>query len=281
MSVREIAVEEITRSVCKLCIEANAVLGEDVIAAYREGLKKEASPLGRDIFRQLLKNAQIAESKSIPLCQDTGLAVIFLEIGQDVHLKGGDLNEAVHEGVRRGYGEGFLRASCRDPISGENSGDNTPAIIHTEIVPGKKVKLTVMTKGFGSENMSRVTLFAPAVGIEGVKEYVLQRVREAGPNPCPPLIVGVGIGGTMEQAALIAKKSLLRPVPERHPNPVIARLEGELLEKINKLGIGPQGLGGTITALAVHIETYPTHIGSLPVAVNLQCHSARHKTVVL
>lgn len=280
LAIREIQAEEITKAVRRLCIEANTILGKDIIEGYRSGLKMEKSPVGKDIFRQLLENAEIAEKKSIPLCQDTGLAVVFVEIGQDVHITGGDMNQAINDGVRQGYRDGFLRASSRDPITGINSGDNTPAIIHVEIVTGKNLKLTVMAKGFGSENMSRVVLFAPAAGIEGVKKFVVQRVKEAGSNPCPPIIVGVGIGGTFEKAAIIAKKALLRPLTERHPDPVVAQLEVELLEEINKLGIGPQGLGGTVTALDVHIETFPTHIGSLPVAVNIQCHCARHKTVI-
>ena len=280
MAIREIPVEEITKAVRRLCIEANTILGKDIIDGYRSGLKMEKSPVGKNIFRQLLENAEIAERKSIALCQDTGLAVVFVEIGQDVHVTGGDINQAINDGVRQGYRDGFLRASSRDPITGKNTGDNTPAIIHAEIVSGKDLKLIVMPKGFGSENMSRVVLFAPAVGIEGVKKFVVQRVKEAGPNPCPPIIVGVGIGGTFEKAAIIAKKALLRPLTKRHPDPVVAQLEVELLEEINKLGIGPQGLGGTVTALDVHIETFPTHIGSLPVAVNIQCHCARHKTVI-
>ncbi len=281
MAIREIPVEKITKAIRRLCIEANTILGKDIIDGYRSGLKMEKSPVGKDIFRQLLENAEIAERKSIALCQDTGLAVIFVEIGQDVHVTGGDINQAINDGVRQGYHDGFLRASSRDPITGINTGDNTPAIIHVEIVSGRDLKLIVMPKGFGSENMSRVVLFAPAVGIEGVIKFVVQRVKEAGPNPCPPIIVGVGIGGTFEKAAIIAKKALLRPLTKRHPDHVVAQLEVQLLEEINKLGIGPQGLGGTVTALAVHIETFPTHIGSLPVAVNIQCHCARHKTVIL
>ena len=281
MAIREIPVKKITKEVRRLCIEANTILGKDIIDGYRSGIDTEKSPVGKDIFRQLLENAEIAENKSIPLCQDTGLVVVFVEIGQDVHVTGGDLNQAINDGVRQGYQDGFLRASSRDPITGKNTGDNTPAIIHVEIVSGKDLKLIVMPKGFGSENMSRVVLFAPAVGIEGVKKFVVQRVKEAGPNPCPPIIVGVGIGGTFEKAAIIAKKALLRPLTERHSDPVVAQLEVELLEEINKLGIGPQGLGGTVTALDVHIETFPTHIGSLPVAVNIQCHCARHKTVII
>jgi len=207
--------------------------------------------------------------------------VVFVDMGQDVHVVDEDLNEAINEGVRQGYKEGYLRASTLDPLTRKNYGDNTPAIIHVNVIPGDKLKLTVAPKGFGSENMSRVILFPPAVGIKGVKNFVIQRVEESGPNPCPPLVVGVGIGGTLEKAAIIAKKSLLRPIGQRHPNPDIAKLEEEFLDDINNLGIGPQGLGGTVTALDVHIETYPTHIGSLPVAVNIQCHCDRHKEAVI
>jgi fumarate hydratase subunit alpha len=281
MSMREVSTRKITKTVRQLCMEANTVLGDDVLAALRKGLEKEESPVGKEIFNQLLENARIARQEGIPLCQDTGLVVVFVDMGQDVHIVGGDLNESIHEGVRQGYRDGHLRASSLDPLIRKNFGDNTPAIIHIEIVPGESLKLAVAPKGFGSENMSRVTLFPPAAGIEGIKEYVLRRVEEAGPNPCPPGIVGIGIGGTLEKAAIIAKKSLLRPVGKRHPTPRIARLEEEFLEEINKLGIGPQGLGGTVTALDVHIETYPTHIGSLPVAINFQCHCARHKEAVI
>jgi len=281
MEVREIQAEEITKTIKRLCVEANTVLGGDVIEAYKKGYENEKSPVGRDIFRQLLENSRIAEEEGIPLCQDTGLAVVFVDMGQDVHVVGGDLNEAINEGVRQGYKEGYLRASSLDPLTRKNSGDNTPAIIHVNITPGDKLKLEVAPKGFGSENMSRVILFPPAVGIKGVKDFVTQRVEESGPNPCPPLVVGVGIGGTFEKAAIIAKKSLLRPIGQRHPDPDVAKLEEELLDDINKLGIGPQGLGGTVTALDVHIETYPTHIGSLPVAVNIQCHCDRHKEAVI
>ena len=280
MEIREISAQEITRRVRDLCIEANIVLADDLIEAYKKGYEREESPLGKDIFTQLLENARIAAEERIALCQDTGLAVVFVEMGQDVHIVGGDLTASINEGVRQGYRDGYLRKSSLDPLIRKNFGDNTPAIIHTEIIPGDKLKLTVVTKGFGAENMSRVVLFAPAVGIEGVKQFVVQRVELAGANACPPVIVGVGIGGNLEKAAIIAKKSLLRPIGQRHSRPEIARLEGELLEDINKLGIGPQGLGGTVTALDVHIETYPTHIGSLPVAVNLQCHCHRHKEVI-
>ena len=281
MAVKEIAAEEITKTVKRLCIEANTILGDNMIEALTKGYEIEESPVGKDIFRQLLENAKIAKEEGLPLCQDTGLAVVFVEMGQDLHLVGGDLNEAINEGVRQGYREGYLRASSLDPLTRKNFGDNTPAVIHVEIKPGDKLKLALAPKGFGSENMSRVVLFPPAVGIEGVKKFVVQRVEESGPNPCPPVVVGVGIGGTLEKAAIIAKKSLLRPLGRRHANPDIAELEEDLLKEINKLGIGPQGLGGTITALAVHIETYPTHIASLPVAVNIQCNCARHKEAVL
>lgn len=281
MGVREIPVAEITKTIKRLCIEANRLLGDDVIEAFKKGREKEESPVGKEIFRQLLENARIAKEEGLPLCQDTGLALVFVEMGQDVHLIGGDLTEAINEGVRQGYKEGYLRASSLDPLNRKNLGDNTPAIIHVEIRPGNKLKLRVAPKGFGSENMSRVVLFPPAVGIEGIKKFVIQRVEESGANPCPPLIVGVGIGGTLEKAAIIAKKSLFRPVGQRHSNPDIAKLEQDLLEDINNLGIGPQGLGGTVTALAVHIETYPTHIASIPVAVNIQCNCARHKEAVL
>jgi len=281
MRTREISAEDITRTVRRLCIEANTVLGKDVIEAYEKGLEKEESPVGRDAFRQLLENARIAQEEGLPLCQDTGLAVVFVELGQDIHIVNGDLNDAIHEGVRQGYRDGYLRASSLDPLTRKNFGDNTPAIIHVEMVSGDKFKLLVAPKGFGSENMSRVVLFPPATGIEGVKRYIVQRVEESGPNPCPPVIVGVGIGGTFEKAALIAKKSLFRPVGQRHPNAEIGQLEIELLAEINQLGIGPLGLGGSVTALDVHVETYPTHIASIPVAVNIQCHSNRHKEAIL
>ena len=281
MATREIRASEITKTIKRLCMDANTILEEDVIAAYHKGLEIEESPVGRDHLRQLLENAKIAKNEGVPLCQDTGLAVVFAELGQDVHIVEGDFNEAIHEGVRQGYREGYLRASSLDPLNRKNFGDNTPAVIHVELVRGNQLKLTVAPKGFGSENMSRVVLFPPAVGIEGVKKYIVQRVEEAGPNPCPPVVVGVGIGGTFEKVALIAKKSLLRPLGQRHPNSEVAQLEKELLEEINKLGIGPLGLGGRVTALDVHVETYPTHIASIPVAVNIQCHCNRHKQATL
>jgi fumarate hydratase subunit alpha len=281
MNVREISAATITDVVRRLCIEANTILGDDAVAALEASLAVEESPVGQDIFRQLLRNAEIARTEGIPLCQDTGVVVVFLEIGQDVHLTGGDLEAAVNEGVRRGYRDGCLRASTLDPLTRKNFGDNTPAVIHTRLVPGDRVKVALAPKGFGSENMSQVVLFPPSHGIEGIKKFVVGRVDAAGPNPCPPVVVGVGIGGTMEKAALLSKQSLLRDIGRRHPDPAVARLELELLEEINNLGIGPQGLGGRITALDVHIETYPTHIASIPVAVNLQCHCARHKEAVI
>ena len=281
MSMREITTEEITKTVRKLCIESNTILGDDMIESYKRGVEKEASPEGKDIFRQLLENANIAKSEGLAACQDTGMVIVFLELGQDVHVVGGNLNEAITEGVRQGYRDGCFRASTLDPLNRKNYGDNTPAIIHMEVVPGDKLKLSVLTKGFGGEMMSRVMVFHPAVGIEGVIKYIIERIEESGANPCPPVIVGVGIGGTFEKAAIIAKKALLRPIGKRHSNPEVAKLEEELLEKINQLGIGPQGLGGTITALDVHIETFPTHIASIPVAVNIQCHSNRHREAIL
>jgi len=281
VEVREISAQEITKTVRRLCIEANTVLGEDMMEVLRNGYETEESPIGKDIFLQILENAKIAKEEGIALCQDTGLAVVFVELGQDVHVVGGDLTESINEGVRQGYRDGYLRKSSLDPLIRKNFGDNTPAIIHTEIVPGDKLRLVVATKGFGAENMSRVVLFAPAVGIEGVMKYVIERIEEAGANACPPVIVGVGIGGNLEKAAIIAKKSLLRPIGQRHSNPEIAKLEQKLQKEINELGIGPQGFGGRMTALDVHIETYPTHIGSLPVAVNIQCHCHRHKEAIL
>ena len=281
MAIREINTQLITDTVRQLCIEATTVLNPDVINAYEKSQAQEVSPQGKEIFKQLADNARIAREESISLCQDAGMAVVFVELGQDVHLEGADLTTAINEGVRRGYAEGFLRPSTLDPISRINYGDNTPAIIHLDLVPGNKVTIHVMPKGFGGENMSRVVLFHPGAGLEGAKEFVVNRVREAGANPCPPLIVGVGIGGNFEKCAIIAKRSLLRPVGQRHPDDAVARIEEALLHAINQTGIGPQGLGGRVTALAVHIETYPTHIGSLPVAVNLQCHSHRYKRAVV
>ncbi len=279
--MREIPVAQVTQAVKEAVIAANYDLGEDLLAALKRGERQEESPSGRDTFRQLLDNARIASQERIPLCQDCGLAVVFVELGQEVHLVGGDFEAAVQEGVRQGYKEGYLRKSLCHPLTRANTGDNTPAVIHTEIVGGDRLKLTVVPKGGGSENMSRLYMLKPAEGWAGIKEKVVATVREAGANPCPPIIVGVGIGGTFERAALLAKKSLLREVGRPNPDPELADLERQLLKAVNDLGIGPQGLGGRITALAVHILMQPSHIASLPVAVNIQCHASRHKEVVL
>jgi len=279
--MREIHVNQITRAIRDLAIRANTELGEDVLNCFKESLNREESPTGKDILLRLIENAEIARSEQIPMCQDTGLAVVFVEMGQEVHIVGGTLREAIEEGVRQGYGDGYLRKSACHPFTRQNTGDNTPAVIHIDLVAGEGFKLIFAPKGGGSENMSRVTMLTPAVGVEGVKEFVVQRVKESGPNPCPPTIVGVGIGGTFEQAALLAKKALLRPLGSDNPDPELDRLEKEWLEEINRLGIGPQGLGGRITSLAVHVNMMPCHIASLPVAVNIQCHAARHKEVEL
>jgi fumarate hydratase subunit alpha len=280
-AMREINVKLITEKVRDLCMEANTDLGEDVIQAFDEAMKKEESPLGVEILKELKENARIAKEEKVAICQDTGFAVVFVELGQDVHLIGGDLTEAIHEGVRQGYRDGYLRKSLCHPFTRANTGDNTPAIIHTEIVRGDKVRITVAPKGGGSENMSRVVMLTPSEGIEGIKRFVVQRVKESGSNPCPPTIVGVGIGGTLEQAALLAKKSLLRTLGSKNPDPQLEKLESEMLTEINQLGIGPQGLGGLTTSLAVHILMMPCHIASLPLAVNIQCHVQRHKEIVI
>jgi fumarate hydratase subunit alpha len=281
--VREITCDQITDAVARLCKEANCYLGEDVERALREGLTLEESALGREVLEQLLLNAQIAADEQSPICQDTGVAVMFLEMGQDLHVTGGSLWEALVEGVRRGYGEGYLRKSMvAQPIFNRtNTKDNTPPVVHTEIVPGDKLTITVLPKGAGSENMTRLYMLVPADGVEGVKRVVLKAVEEAGPNPCPPIIVGVGIGGTSEKATILAKAALMREVGQPNADAQLAGLERELLEAIKATGIGPAGFGGCTTALAVHIETYPCHIASLPVAVNIQCHAARHKRAVL
>jgi fumarate hydratase subunit alpha len=280
--MRELDVKEITEAVRRMAVEANVVLGKDVLDAFASYRDAEASEAGRDVLCQLIENAAISKETRMPLCQDTGFAVVFLDVGQDVHLTGGDLVGAVNEGVRRGYEEGFLRKSIvGDPLRRKNTGDNTPAVIHIRIVPGDKVHVVFAPKGGGSENMSGIAMLRPADGIEGVKKFVLERLSAAGPNPCPPLIVGVGIGGTFEIAALLSKRALLRPIGDRNADPYYSALETELLEKINRLGIGPMGLGGTTTALDVHVETHPCHIASLPVAVNIQCHSSRHLEVEL
>lgn len=279
--MREINISQITTAIRDLCIKANTHLGEDVLEAFNKAIELEVSPTGKDILEKLLENARIAREEEIPICQDTGFAVVFVELGQEVHLVGGDLKEAINEGVRQGYQEGYLRKSICHPFTRKNTGDNTPAVIHIDIVPGERVRLIVAPKGGGSENMSRVTMLTPAVGMEGVKDFVVQRVKESGANPCPPIIVGVGIGGTFETAALLAKRALLRPLGSQNPNTELASLEAQLYEEINALGIGPQGLGGRITSLAVHVAMMESHIASLPVAVNIQCHAARHKEVEL
>ena len=280
--IRTINIKEITTNIKEMCIEANHFLSEDMERAMKQAEKTEQSPLGKQILEQLEENLQIAADDMIPICQDTGMAVIFLEIGQDVHLQGGSLEDAVNEGVRQGYVEGFLRRSVvKDPLIRENTKDNTPAVIHYKIVEGSKVKIKVAPKGFGSENMSRVFMLKPADGIEGVKEAVLTAVKEAGPNACPPMVVGVGIGGTFEKCALMAKEALTREVGTHSDIPYVKEMEEELLAKINSLGIGPGGLGGTTTALAVNINTYPTHIAGLPVAINICCHVNRHIVRVL
>jgi fumarate hydratase subunit alpha len=279
--MREIDVKLITEKVRNLCMEANTDLGEDVLQAFDRSIKNEESPLGIEILKELKENARIAREEKVAICQDTGYAVVFIQLGQEVHLIGGGLREAVFEGVRQGYRDGYLRKSICHPFTRANTGDNTPAIIHVEIVSGEKVRITVAPKGGGSENMSRVMMLTPADGVEGIKRFVIERVRESGSNPCPPTIVGIGIGGTFEQAALLAKKSLLRPLGTKNPDLELDRLESEILEGINRLGIGPQGLGGRTTSLAVHILMMPCHIASFPLAVNIQCHAHRHKETII
>ena len=280
--MRRIDVSLVTDALKEMCIEANHFLTADMKCALEQAVSAEEAPLGRQILEQLQDNLRIAAEDMIPICQDTGMAVVFAEIGQEVHFEGGSLEDAIHEGVRRGYVDGFLRKSVvKDPLIRENTGDNTPAVIHYEIVPGDQVKLTLAPKGFGSENMSRVFMLKPADGIEGVKNAIMTAVRDAGPNACPPMVVGVGIGGTFEKCTLMAKKALTRPVNEHSAIPYVREMEQELLERINRTGIGPGGLGGTTTALAVNINTYPTHIAGLPVAVNICCHVNRHAVRML
>ncbi len=275
--IRTVKTDDIIKNVKEMCIEANHYLSKDMDIAMKKAVHTETSELGKKILNQLQENLKIADEEMIPICQDTGMAVLFLEIGQDVHLEGMSIEDAVNEGVRQGYTEGFLRKSVvRDPLIRENTKDNTPAVIHYTIVPGSNVKITMAPKGFGSENMSRIFMLKPADGIEGVKNAILTAVADAGPNACPPMVVGVGIGGTFEKCAFLAKKALTRSVEERSDVPYVKELEEEMLEKINQLGIGPGGLGGTTTALAVNINTYPTHIAGLPVAVNICCHVNRH-----
>ena len=281
--MREIDVSQVTDVIAKLCIDANYYLPEDVRDVLKKAIADEESALGKETLQDILKNADLARDNDCPICQDTGLAVVFLELGQDVRLVGGDINDAINEGVRRGYQEGYLRKSTvEDPVfARKNRGDNTPAIVYVDIVPGDRLKIVFAPKGGGSENMSALKMFTPSDGAAGIKAFVLKTIEQAGANPCPPVVVGIGIGGTFDKVALLAKRALLRTIGECHPDPRIAQLEKELLEDVNKLGIGPQGFGGTVTALALHIETFPAHIASMPVAVNLQCHVARHKEATI
>lgn len=279
--MKEIKVKDIIAKVKDACMAANFELGEDVITALKKAKEREESPVGKEILKQLLENTEIAKEEKIALCQDTGFAVCFVELGDEVKVSGGNLIEAINEGVRQGYQEGYLRKSICHPFTRKNTGDNTPAIVHVDLVPGDQLKIIVAPKGGGSENMSRVTMLKPSDGKKGIKEFILNRIKESGANPCPPTIVGVGIGGTFEKAALIAKKALLRPIGSTNPDSELAAFEKEILEVINNTGIGPQGFGGRTTALAVHIEMYPCHIASLPVAVNINCHASRHKEVIL
>lgn len=280
--MREIDVRDVTDSVAALCIKANTELGSDILARLKDMRAAETDERPKAILDELLLNAELAREKEMPICQDTGMAVVYIRIGQDVHFTGGSVEEAINRGVSKGYTEGYLRASVvADPLLRTNTGDNTPAVILWDLVPGDRVEITVAPKGFGSENMSSLTMLVPAQGIEGVKAAILATVKKAGPNPCPPIILGVGIGGTMDMAARMAKLALLRPVGEKSPKEHIARLEDELLAAINDMNIGPAGLGGRTTALAVHINTYPTHIAGLPVAVNMSCHATRHAGVIL
>lgn len=276
--MREVSVEKIIDTVKELCIESNYYLGDDIRNGLKDSIEKEEYPLANDVLKKIYLNADIARDNNMPICQDTGMACIFVELGQDVHITGGSLEDAINEGVRRGYEEGFLRKSVvKDPLNRVNTKDNTPAIIYYDIVKGDKVKITVAPKGFGSENMSRIAMLKPSDGIEGVKKFILETVENAGPNPCPPMVVGVGIGGTFDKAAYLAKKALLRPIDQSSEIEFYKELEEELIEEINKLGIGPQGFGGRTTALGINIEVYPTHIAGLPVAVNINCHATRHK----
>lgn len=277
--MKEIDVETISELVKDMCMESNYYLSDDIKGALEKSSNDEKWPIGKDIIEKILQNMSIAEKEQIPICQDTGMTCVFVEIGQEVHIVNGSLEEAINEGVRRGYRDGYLRKSVvKDPINRINTGDNTPAVIYYKVVMGDKLKITVAPKGFGSENMSKIKMLKPADGIEGVKKFILDTVKEAGPNPCPPIVVGIGIGGTFEKAAYLSKKALTRPIDVRNKDEYYASLEIELLNKINDLGIGPQGFGGKTTALGVNIETYPTHIAGLPVAVNISCHVTRHIT---
>ncbi len=277
--MRTVTAEEITDKVRTLCLDAATKLGDDVKCALEGALETEESPLGKDVLSQIVENYKIAESGDQPMCQDTGLAIFFVELGSDLHIEGGTVEEAVNEGVRRGYEDGYLRKSVCDPITRKNTGDNTPAIIHLSTVPGDKIKIMIAAKGGGSENMSGIAMLKPAQGIPGLKDFVIKTIRESGGNPCPPIVVGIGIGGDFEKSAILAKKALFRPVGSVSEDAELAALEAELLSDVNALGVGPMGFGGTTTAIGVHIEKHPCHIASFPVAVNIQCHADRHKEV--
>jgi len=279
--MREVQASEITRAVRDLFIDANCNLGEDVLAAFDRGIATDESPVAKEVLRELKENARIARDEQSPICQDTGLAVLFVEVGQDVHIVGGDLKAAINEGVKKGYGEGYLRKSACHPFTRANTKDNTPAVIHFDIVAGDKVRILAVPKGGGAENMSRVDMLSPSAGLEGIKDFIVKRIEASGSNPCPPTVVGVGIGGTFERSALLAKKALTRKIGERNTDPELAKVEVEVLARINKLGIGPMGYGGNTTSLDVFFEVEPCHIASLPVAVNVQCHAARHKEAVI
>ena len=279
--IREISNRKIIEVVRDLCIDANYNLGNDVLHAFDKAIEAEESATGIEVLKELKENARIAREEKAPICQDCGLAVVFIDIGQDVHITGGDLNDAINEGVRQGYEDGYLRKSACHPFTRKNTGDNTPAIIHIQIVPGDKIKIVFAPKGGGAENMSRVTMLTPAVGIEGVKDFVVNRVKESGSNPCPPTVIGIGVGGTFERSAILAKKAILRDIGNRNSDPELAKIEEEILIRINKLGIGPMGYGGNTTSLDVFLEIEPCHIASLPVAVNIQCHAGRHKEAII
>jgi fumarate hydratase subunit alpha len=280
--MREIKTSDITSAVRQMCIDANCLIGDDVLSLLKQALAKEESPTGKELIQQVIDNDRLARQKMVPMCQDTGTAVIFVTLGQDVHIAGGYLYDAINEGVRRGYKDGYLRKSiAADPIGRKNTGDNTPAVIHTELVPGDKLQIDLLPKGGGSENMGALIMLPPSAGIDGVRRFVVETIKKAGANPCPPIIVGVGVGSNFDGVAVLAKRALLRPAGSANPDPVYAKLEQELLAEINNLGIGPQGLGGRVTALAVQVEYGPCHITALPVAVNINCHAARHKTITL
>jgi fumarate hydratase subunit alpha len=279
--MREIHVDEIRDKVAQMCVDAAYTLSDDVLTAFDRALETETAPAAREIIELLKENARIAREERIPICQDTGIAVFFVEFGQDLRIKNGFLTDAINDGVRKGYREGYLRKSVVDPLTRKNTGDNTPAIVYTELVPGDKLKLSFMPKGAGSENMSAIRMLRPTDGMDGIRSFVLECVETAGANPCPPVVIGVGIGGDFEKAALLAKKALLRPVGSPNAKLELASLEETLLKAVNKTGIGPEGLGGKVTAMAVHVESFPCHLASLPVAVNINCHAARHKTIVM